>query len=90
MWVGEHEILVDLRNTGGVVATLESIYIYNKSAPGVSEVVEKTTSIPPSTHVTVRLEGLAMTLTGNTSYLIRATTSTGAFYEYAAISGTIP
>lgn len=69
---------LDVRNTGSVDATLESVAIRPNTAGSSSVVYSVSTSIGTGTHKWV---GATATVVLSTSYVIRVTTNTGFYYE---------
>ena len=78
---------LDIRNTGSVDATLESVSIRQNMAGSVAYVASVTTAIGTGAHATVGPlspkdgTGAALNWALSTSYVIRETTNTGFYYE---------
>ncbi len=82
-WTSTSSITLDVRNTGSVDATLESVSIRLNAAGETAHAVTVTTAIPSGTHasVTVALTSGWVTGGASKSYVLRATTNTGFYYE---------
>jgi len=91
VWNSTTSYTPDVRNTGSVDAQLESISIRLNKSGSATSVVATTKSITTGAHLLVGLHLSSYTLTPNTSYVIRATTNTGFYYEAIFTTGsTIP
>jgi flagellin-like protein len=70
---------IDVRNTGSVDATLESVSIRTNTAGSPATVVAFTNAIGTGAHTVVG--PMTATWAHSTSYVIRVTTNTGFYYE---------
>ncbi|MGD0802607.1 MAG: peptidylprolyl isomerase [Candidatus Bathyarchaeia archaeon] len=73
---------VDVRNTGSVDATLESVSIRVNSSGSQAYVLTVTNAIGTGAHMTIGpIAPTGFTWAHSTSYVIRVTTNTGFYYE---------
>ena len=84
--VASDTFTLDVRNTGSVDATLESVSIRKNVAGSATYVGATTTAIAAGSHATITPGAFlpaspALDLAFSTSYVIRVTTNTGFYYE---------
>ena len=83
-WASGSQFSLDVRNTGSVDATLESVSIRQNAAGSTALVIPVTTAIATGTHVvtgSLSLSSLSPVEAASTSYVVRVTTNTGFYYE---------
>jgi flagellin-like protein len=88
-WGASHAatMVLDVRNTGSVDATLESVSIRKNAAGSTALVLPVSTAIGAGTHSavpatgTLSISSMSPVYAASTSYVIRVTTNTGFYYE---------
>jgi hypothetical protein len=90
---GSVSFSLDVRNTGSVDATLESVSIRRNTAGSQAYVTAVASSVVAGNHMIVDLSSSTWAPSGfawvhNTSYVIRVTTNTGFYYEAVFTSPT--